>query len=335
MMNMSQERENSKFSSIEEIRETAYSILTDQFGEDRANFFYGTSAGSLTGASYRRNRNALDELRLRTRLLHGINEVDTSTKILGKKISTPILVAPIAGASLDYNVAVKSCSDVDTLCLIGYAQPKKLIQSFSRATAQRVCWIVKPLTNLDEIKSCYAVAEEAGCLAVGIDIDSGAGLQSGPALRPSPNWSLKSVEELSLIRDFTTLPFIVKGVMCVEDAEHCVSAGANAIDVSNHSGHALDSTQSPIDILADIVDAVGGKVDVLMDGGIRHGTDVLKALALGARAVCIGRPTIWGYTAGGESGLTRVFEILTRELERAMKLTGISAASDVSKTILV
>jgi isopentenyl diphosphate isomerase/L-lactate dehydrogenase-like FMN-dependent dehydrogenase len=334
-MNMPQEREKVTFSSIEEIRETAYSLLTEQFGEDRANFFYGTSAGSLTGASYRRNRNALDELRLRTRLLHGINDVDTSTTILGKKISTPILVAPIAGASLDYNVAVKSCSDVDTLCLIGYAQPKKLIQSFSRATADRVCWIVKPLTNLDEIKSCYAVAEEVGCLGVGMDIDSGAGLQSGPALRPPPNWSLKSVEELSMIRDFTTLPFIVKGVMCVEDAEHCVTAGANAIIVSNHSGHALDSTQSPIDILADIVDAVGGKVDILMDGGIRHGTDVLKALASGAQAVCIGRPAIWGYTSGGESGLTRVFEILTRELERAMKLTGISAASAVSKTILV
>lgn len=332
---MPQESVKSTFNSIEEIKETAYSILTKQFGEERANFFYGTGAGSLTGASYRRNRNALDELRLRTRLLHGINDVDTTTTILGTKISTPILVAPIAGASIDYNVAVKSCSDIDTLCLIGYAQPKKLIQSFSQADSQRVGWIIKPLKNLEEIKNCYAVAEEAGCLAVGMDIDSGAGLQSGPALRPPPNWSLKSVEELSLIRDFTTLPFIVKGVMCVEDAEHCVTAGANAIIISNHSGHALDSTQSPIDILADIVDAVGGKVDILMDGGIRHGTDVLKALASGAQAVGIGRPAIWGYTVGGESGLTRVFEILTCELERAMKLTGISAASKVSRTILV
>jgi hypothetical protein len=335
MKNMPQESAKKTFASIEEIRETAYSILTEQFGEDRANFFYGTGAGSLTGASYRRNRNALDVLRLRTRLLHGINDVDTSTTILGARISTPILVAPIAGVSLDYIAAVKSCCDIDTLCLIGYAQPKKLIQSFSSAATQRVGWIVKPLQNLDEVKSCYAVAEEAGCLAVGMDIDSGAGLQSGPALRPPPNWSLKSVEELSAIRDFTTLPFIVKGIMCVEDAEHCVTAGANAIIVSNHSGHALDSTQSPIDILADIADAVGGEVDIMMDGGIRHGTDVLKALASGAQAVLIGRPAIWGYTAGGELGITRVFEILTRELERAMKLTGISSVSDVAKTILV
>jgi 4-hydroxymandelate oxidase len=332
---MAQESTKSTFASIEEIRETAFSILTEQFGEDRANFFYGTGAGSLTGASYRRNRQALDELRLRTHLLHGINDVDTSTTILGTRISTPILVAPIAGVSLDYNAAVQSCCDIDTLCLIGYAQPKKLIQSFSSSGTRRVGWIVKPLKNLDEIKACYAVAENAGCFAVGIDIDSGAGLQSGPALRPPPNWSLKSVEELTLIRDFTPLPFIVKGVMCVEDAEHCVAAGANAIVVSNHSGHALDSTQSPIDILPDIVDTVGGKVDILMDGGIRHGTDALKALASGAKAVLIGRPAIWGYTAGGESGITRVFEILTRELERAMKLTGVRAASNVSKNILV
>ncbi len=332
---MTDESSKPSYDSIEEIREAAYAILTEQLGEDRANFFYGTGAGSLTGATYRRNRDALDELRLRTRLLHGINDVDTSTTILGTRISTPILVAPIAGTSLDYNAAVQSCCDVDTLCLIGYAQPKKLIQSFSPSATRRVGWIVKPLKNLDEIKDCYATAENAGCLAVGIDIDSGAGLQSGPALRSPPNWSLKSVEELTTIRDFTSLPFIVKGVLCVEDAEHSVEAGANAIIVSNHSGHALDSTQSPIDILPEIITAVGAKVDILMDGGIRHGTDVLKALALGARAVLIGRPAIWGYTAGGESGIRRVFEILTRELERAMKLTGVQASTNVSKAILV
>lgn len=331
---MNQKNNKPQFGSIEEIRERAFEILKEKFSEDRAQFYCDVKAGSLTGASFRRNREALDELRLRTRLIHGINEVDTSANILGITVDTPILVAPIAGTSLSYAEAVQSCITVNTVCLIGYAQPKTLIQSFRGMTGKKVGWIVKPLKNLKEVQNCYSVAEEAGCLAVGMDLDSGAGLQSGATLRPPPNWSLKTIEDLKRIRNFTSLPFIVKGILCVEDAELCVEAGADAIIASNHSGHALDSTQSATDVLPEIVDAVGDRIEVFMDGGIRHGTDVLKALALGAKAVLIGRPAIWGYNAGGEDGVTRVLEILTQELIRAMKLTGVSDVKNISKDIL-
>lgn len=143
------------------------------------------------------------------------------------------------------------------------------------------------------------------------------------------------MEELQEIRSWTSLPFVIKGVLSVEDAELCVEAGVDAIILSNHGGHALDYTLSGIDVLPEIVDAVGKKMDVLMDGGIRHGTDVLKALALGAKAVLVGRPTIWGYNAGGAGGVVRLFELLTTELVRAMKLTGVSDVKDVPLRILV
>lgn len=142
------------------------------------------------------------------------------------------------------------------------------------------------------------------------------------------------MEELQTIRNWTTLPFIIKGILSAEDAELCVAAGVDALIVSNHAGHALDCTQSAVDVLPEIADAVGRKVDVLMDGGIRHGTDILKALALGAKAVLVGRPTIWGYNAGGAAGVAKLFELLTLELTRAMQLTGVSDVKDVPMGIL-
>jgi isopentenyl diphosphate isomerase/L-lactate dehydrogenase-like FMN-dependent dehydrogenase len=173
-----------------------------------------------------------------------------------------------------------------------------------------------------------------------MDLDSAAGLHSGyiPGLMDKlakAYWSFKTVDELKAIRDLTSLPFIVKGIMCVEDAEKCVEAGVDAIIVSNHAGYALDYAEAPIEVLPEIVDAVGRKVDVLMDGGIRHGTDILKALAFGAKAVLIGRPTVWGFNAGGEEGMVRLIELLTNELVRAMKLTGVSDIKDVPAGILV
>ena len=330
-----------EFRSIEEIRQRAYEILKEKDLE-RAENYCDIRSGAETGASFRRNREALDELRLRTRLLHGINVIDTTTTILGTKINTPILTAPVAGTAISgkaYADVIDACARLGTICVIGFPQPKEAVQSFAEINPKKIVWIIKPLRDMDELKSCYKVAEETGCLAAGMDLDAAAGLQSG--FTPGPMtalaksyWSFKTVEELRNIRALTSLRFIVKGIMCVEDAEKCIEIGANAIIVSNHAGYALDYTQAPIEALPEIVDAVGKKVDVLMDGGIRHGTDILKALALGAKAVLIGRPMIWGFSAGGRDGVFRVIELLTEELVRAMRLTGVSDVKDVPTDIL-
>lgn len=330
------EKRPTDFVSIEAIRQRALSVLTERYGLRAAENYCGKDVGSITGSSFKRSREALDEIRLRTRLIHGINEVDITTTVLGVTIETPILAAPIAGSSVSYAEVIQGCNSVGTMCFVGYPQPKKTILSFADIKDKKMGWIIKPLRDVGELKSCFTVAEEAGCRAVGIDLDSAAGLQQYTHSSTwFLDWSFKPVEELKEIRGWTSLPFVLKGVLSVEDAELCVDVGADAIIVSNHGGHALDQTQAALDVLPEIVDAVGKRVDVLMDGGIRHGTDVLKALALGAKAVLVGRPTIWGYNAGGVEGVARLFELLTEELVRAMKLTGVSDVKDVPMRILV
>jgi 4-hydroxymandelate oxidase len=330
------ETRSSDFVSIEAIRQRALSVLTERFGLRAAENYCGKGVGSVTGSSFKRNRAALNEICLRTRLLHGINDVDTTTKVVGVSLATPILAAPIAGSSVDYAEVVQGCTRAGTMCFVGYPQPTEVIRSAADNADAKVGWIIKPLRDVQALARCFGVAEEAGCRAVGLDLDSAAGLQQYThAATWVLDWSFKPVDELREIRGMTSLPFVVKGVLSVEDAELCIDVGADAIVVSNHGGHALDQTQAAIEVLPEIVDAVGQRMDVLMDGGIRHGTDVLKALALGAKAVLVGRPTIWGYNAGGAAGVARLFELLTAELVRAMKLTGVSDVKDVPVRILV
>ncbi len=330
-----------EFQSIEEIRLRAFDILKEKSLETAQNYC-DIRSGAETGASFRRSRQALDELSLRTRLLHGVNSVDTTTTILGTPITTPVLTAPIAGTAVPgkaYAEVIKACARVGTLCIVGYPQPREAIRSFADIENKKMGWIIKPLKDLQELKSCYQLAEEVGCVVTGMDLDSAAGLHSGyiPGLMDElakTHWSFKTVDDLKAIRDLTSLPFIVKGIMSVDDAEKCVEAGADAIIVSNHAGYALDYAEAPIDVLPEIVDAVGRKIEVLMDGGIRRGTDILKSLAFGAKAVLVGRPTVWGFTAGGEDGVVRLLELLTSELVRAMKLTGVADIEDVPAGIL-
>jgi 4-hydroxymandelate oxidase len=332
---LSQTTPSKDFVSIEEIRQQALKTLAKRFGQTRAENYCGSNVGSITGSSFLRNRAALDEMRLRTRLIHRINVVDTSLEVLGVSAKTPVFAAPIAGSAVDYQEVIKGCQEQQTLCFIGYPQPHNTIKAFAQIPEKKIAWIIKPLQDFEELKKCFRIAEEAGCFAVGIDVDSAAGLQQYTHSSTwRLDWSFKSMKELQTIREWTTLPFVIKGILSVEDAELCVAAGVDALIISNHAGHALDCTQSAVDVLPKIVNTVGQKVEVLMDGGIRHGTDILKALALGAKGVLVGRPTIWGYNAGGAAGVAKLFKLLTLELARAMQLTGVSDVKDVPMSIL-
>jgi L-lactate dehydrogenase (cytochrome) len=125
-------------------------------------------------------------------------------------------------------------------------------------------------------------------------------------------------------------PFLVKGILTAEDARRAVDAGATAVAVSNHGGRQLDGTPAPVEVLAGVVDAVGDRAEVILDGGIRRGTHILKALALGARACMIGRAYLYGLGAGGEAGVTRALDVLRTELERDMALLGVRSLSELS-----
>jgi isopentenyl diphosphate isomerase/L-lactate dehydrogenase-like FMN-dependent dehydrogenase len=136
------------------------------------------------------------------------------------------------------------------------------------------------------------------------------------------------------LRSITKLPLVIKGVLRADDAKKAVELGLDGIVVSNHGGRRLDTMPATIEVLPDVVEAVGGKAEVFLDSGVRRGTDVLKALALGARAVLIGRPYIWGLAAGGEEGVRKVIELLREELVNALVSTGCASVANVPRSVI-
>ena len=142
-------------------------------------------------------------------------------------------------------------------------------------------------------------------------------------------------DSIRRMKDLTKMKLVLKGIVTREDAELCVKHGVNGIIVSNHGGRAEESGRSTIECLSEVIDAVGGKIPVLIDGGFRRGTDIFKALALGARAVCIGRPYIWGLGAFGQPGVERVLDILRVELELIMKQAGVLSIEQIKRAYVV
>ena len=138
----------------------------------------------------------------------------------------------------------------------------------------------------------------------------------------------------SWLRKLTSLPLLVKGIVRADDAAHAIAAGASGVVVSNHGGRQLDASPATIDVLPRIADAVAGRGEVLLDGGIRRGADVIKALALGARAVLVGRPVLWGLAAGGRAGVAAALGILARELDLAMALCGCPDVGRITRDLV-
>ena len=142
-------------------------------------------------------------------------------------------------------------------------------------------------------------------------------------------------QDVEWLQSLTTLPVVVKGILRGDDALRAVEHGAKAVIVSNHGGRQLDGAIATIEALSEVVAAVGDKVEILIDGGIRRGTDVLKALALGANAVLVGRPVLWGLAVGGEAGVRHVLELLRDELDVAMALSGCAKVEDIEGSLIM
>ncbi|XP_017933008.1 hydroxyacid oxidase 1 [Manacus vitellinus] len=159
--------------------------------------------------------------------------------------------------------------------------------------------------------------------------NSGLAAYVAETIDPSLNW-----EDIKWLRGLTSLPIVVKGILRADDAKEALKAGVNGILVSNHGARQLDGVPATIDVLPEIVEAVQGKVEVFLDGGVRKGTDVLKALALGARAVFIGRPLLWGLAYQGEEGAKEVLQMLKEEFRLAMALTGCRRVEEISRTLV-
>nr|XP_028578040.1 hydroxyacid oxidase 1 [Podarcis muralis] len=159
--------------------------------------------------------------------------------------------------------------------------------------------------------------------------NSGLSVYVAEAIDPSINW-----EDMRWLRGLTSLPIVAKGILRADDAQEAVKHGVNGILVSNHGARQLDGVPATVEVLPEIIEAVGGKVEVFLDGGVRKGTDVLKALALGARAVFVGRPVIWGLAYKGEEGVKEVLKILKEEFQLAMALSGCQNVEAIDRTLV-
>jgi isopentenyl diphosphate isomerase/L-lactate dehydrogenase-like FMN-dependent dehydrogenase len=272
--------------------------------------------GVGTGATFRRNIEALRRYKITTRLVHDITDPDTSMEFLGRKLSIPVMSAPITGAvtnmggatdELEYNRSViKGAINAGTISFVGDgATPTKyrvVLQALAESGGLGIP-IFKPRSDNAEIIERIRAAEEAGALAVGVDID--AVVFKTMELK-NQSVGPKGMDSLRELISSTKLPFILKGIMNPNDAIQAAEAGARGIIVSNHGGRVLDEMIGTMDVLEEISAAVRGRLFIGIDGGFRSGVDILKAIAYGAEAVLIGRPVAIAAVGMGAEGTASI-----------------------------
>lgn len=300
--------------------------------------------GIGTGASFKRNIESLQNYKINTRLIHDVTVPDTSTAFFGIPLSIPVMAAPITGAvtnlggaidELEYNHAVvKGCMDAGTIAFVGDgATPDKYkigIQALSEAQGMGVP-IFKPRSDNKEILTRIKAAEDVNAVAVGMDIDAvvfKTMVMKNQAVGP------KSVPDLKDLITSTRIPFILKGIMNVRDAVLAVEAGAHAVIISNHGGRVLDEMAGTMDVLEEIVKEIKGHARIIIDGGFRTGVDILKAIALGAEFVLIGRPVTIAAVGMNARGVSFYLNRIKYELQQAMILTGCSNISEITPDIV-
>ena len=270
-------------------------------------------------------------------------DVDTSYDFFGHKLAIPVMAGPVGAVTLHYsdkhddlsynNVLVEGCANAGIIAFTGDGTNPAVMEATAEALrANGGCGVptVKPW-NLETVRQKMDLVKAADPFAVAMDIDA-AGL---PFLKNmTPPAGSKTVEELREIVAMAEKPFIVKGIMTVAGAKKALEAGAKGIVVSNHGGRVLDQCPSTAEVLPAIVDAVGGRMTILVDGGIRTGMDVFKALALGADAVLIGRPFVTMVYGAGAEGVKTYVEKLKAELADTMAMCGAHSLADISRSML-
>ena len=308
---------------------------------------------------------AFDKVKLRPRVLVDVSERDLSTKVLGQNISLPVMLAPTgthqrahpsgelasawAAGSRGTILGLSTASSYSIEEVAGAASGPLWFQLYffpdreltqilvRRAEDAGYTGLMLTVDNLGansrerEYRYAYILDSERTLKNfIGIELPNLPTRENfAESFDHSLNWS-----DLEWLRSITSMPLMIKGIQTPEDAKLCVDYGADALIVSNHGGHALQGSVASIETLPDIADVVGDRLEVYMDGGIRRGADVLKALALGAKAVFIGRPLFWGLSVDGEAGVGHVLDILRNELSVAMGLCGVTDVKLVGRDLV-
>jgi len=284
-----------------------------------------------TGVVSFKNYDAWQKISINMDVIHSNAPVDMSLDLFGQKFKYPIFAGPVGAVTLHYSdkyndvsyndVLVSGCKKAGIAAFTGDGVNPEVIKGAAKAikAADGIgVPTIKPW-NISVIKEKYELVKEGKPFAVAMDVD-GSGLPFLKGLNPPAGF--KSVEDLKEIVDMLDVPFIVKGIMTVDGAKKALEAGAKGIVVSNHGGRVLDQCAATAEVLPEIVAAVGGKMKIIVDGGIRTGCDIFKALALGADAVIIARPFVTAVYGGGEEGVQCYVNKLAAELEDTMLMTG-------------
>lgn len=287
-----------------------------------------------------RNYDKWKEIRLNMDPLVEKRPIDTSLSLFGKEFKYPFFAGPVGAVNLHYgdclndvsynDILVSACAEFGIAAFTGDGVDSNVMLAATKAIKNAGGFgipTVKPW-NMELIREKLELVKESGAFAVAMDIDA-AGLPFLKNLNP-PAGS-KSVEELREIVDAAGLPFIVKGIMTVKGALKAKEAGASAIVVSNHGGRVLDQCPATAEVLEEIADAVDGSMKIFVDGGIRSGTDVFKALALGADAVIIARPFVTAAYGGGREGVESYIQKISGELADTMAMCGVASLEEISR----
>lgn len=330
--------------------------------------------GAADELTLRRNRDCLSAIRLKPRVLTDVSRLDTKLELLGQTLTFPILLAPAAFHKLMHpegEIATARGAAAGGTTLVVSSLSTFSIEDIAKSTKASLWFQLYVQRDHGFTRELVQRAEAAGCRALCITVDSPVpgtrnremrdafhllpgmapenlhGLQvqnhdkreENPAsadydiynalMDPKLTW-----DGIDAIRSYAKIPVFVKGILNPDDARLAVAHGADAVLVSNHGGRQLDTVPATIEALPHVVESIEGRVPVLMDGGIRRGTDVLKALAFGARAVMIGRPYLWGLAVNGSAGVEQVVQILRREFLTAMALCGCINLSSITREII-
>jgi isopentenyl diphosphate isomerase/L-lactate dehydrogenase-like FMN-dependent dehydrogenase len=301
--------------------------------------------GAESETTMRRNRLGFDRLAFRPRVLVDVSTIDPSISFLGHRLRVPVMLAPIGSLQVfdpaGAVAAAQAAAEFGTVHVVSSATLPSLEETAAATDAPKVFQLYVN-GDLDWVREILGRVRDAGyqslCLTVDVAVYS---RRERPMLS---RWATPTQrarverrylaeltwETMAMIKEIAGLPFMLKGVQTAEDAALAVEHGVDVIWVSNHGGRQLDHALGTIDTLPEVVQAVGGKAEIVLDGGILRGTDVLKAIALGAKAVAIGKLQGWGLAAAGTAGLVRVLELLEHEITVAMGLLGVSCIDQLT-----
>jgi 4-hydroxymandelate oxidase len=328
--------------------------------------------GAADEVTLGRNRDCLSAIRLNPRVLADVSRLNTQIDLLGQKLDFPILLAPAAFHKLmdpEGEIATARGASAAGAVLVASSVSTTSIEEIAKSTRGPLWFQLYVQRDRGFTRELVQRAEASGCRALCVTVDSPVpgtrnremrdafhllpgmtlanfrGLQTprddesqmSAAVReiynvlmdPKLTW-----DGIDAIRSYAKVPVVLKGILNPEDARLAVAHGVDGVLVSNHGGRQLDTVPATIEALPRVVESVGGRIPVLMDGGIRRGTDVIKALALGARAVLIGRPYLWGLAVDGAAGVEQVIHILRREFLTAMALCGKSTISQIGRDLI-